>query len=345
MISALLRSSTRQTRRAATRRIACVGALAACTWSLGGCSRDKRPAPGPGASASAALAPPSASTPALPAPVASGLPDAALVSSIVNPNADAAYAGPAGTVRGRVVSVGDPAPEQPEVLRTIPDKCAAGKAAYGRLFREGPGHGLADVLVAVTGYRGYVPAAASAQRLTAKGCFFGTRTLALTYGQRIEVVSGDMEPYVPELLGEHGQPQLVATPGGTAVSALYPTRVGRYQLVDNLKLFMTAEVLVLKYATHAVTDAEGRFAIPNVPAGAVIVSALLPATGATATQSVTVEGGKPTEEIAFELRFDAADYARRGTAQNAGAPASSTSAAGKHPAASGRTAPTPAPSR
>jgi hypothetical protein len=256
-------------------------------------------------------APPSASAPTLPAPVASGLPDAEHVSSVVNPEGVAAYAGPTGTVLGRVLVTGDEAPELPDVIKQIPPGCVAARETYGRLFRVGPERGLADTLVAVTGYKGYVPEREAAQRLEAKGCSFGTRTVVLTYGQRIEVVSKDAEAYVPELLGEPGQPQLVATPGGSGISTLYPTKVGRYVLIDNLRLFMTSEVLVLKYPTHAVTGLDGRFAIPDVPVGPVVVSALHPTVGPTSGRSVVVEAGKPTEEITFEIEFDRAAHAAR----------------------------------
>jgi len=283
-----------------------IGALAPLLST--GCSRSTKPKGDAGPAVASAS--PSGSV-ALPAPVASGLPDPKLVSGVVNPDGVAAYAGPAGTVVGRVVVTGDPAPEQPDVIRRIPPGCAEGRAAYARLFREGPGRELADVLVAVTGYKGYVPERDSVVRLEAKGCSFGPRTLALTYGQRIEVVSKDAESYVPELLGERGQPQLVATPGGRAAASLYPTKIGRFVLIDNLKLFMTAEVLVLKYATHDVTGVDGRFAIPDVPAGPVVVTAFHPALGPTAGRSVVVDGGKPTEELTFELRFDQAEFSAR----------------------------------
>jgi hypothetical protein len=307
-----------------TRRAATGAGLAGSCWSLvalaavalaaSGCRCSDKSGPRPGASASAA---PSASV-ALPAPVASGFPDAPYVSSIVNPDSAPAYAGPSGTVVGRVVVTGDPPLELPDVLKQIPPECSAAKATYGRLFREGPARELADVLVAVTGYKGYVPERDAAQRLEAKGCSFGTRTMALTFGQRIEVVSKDAESYVPELLGERGQPQLVATPGGKAVATLYPTKVGRFALIDNLKLFMTSEVLVLKYATHDVTGLDGRFAIGDVPAGPVVVSAIHPAMGPVPGRPVVVEPGKPTEEIVFEFRFDKAEYEARRA--DAGAP-------------------------
>jgi hypothetical protein len=300
--------------------------------ALLGCSRDK---PQKTASSAAAASAAASTQPKLPAPVASGLPDPAYVSSIVNPDGMAAYDGPTGTVRGRVIIKGDKAPELPAVLAKVPAHCGAGRETYGKLFREGPGRTLADVLVAVTGYKGYVPEQESTVRLEAKDCSFGTKTIAMTLGQRIQVVSKDAEAYVPELLGERGQAQLVAVPGASSGSSLYPTKVGRFMLIDNLKLFMAAEVLVLKYPTHAVTGLDGRFEIPNVPAGPAMVSALLPVTGASAGKPISVEAGKPTEELVFELEFDQAAYTAR---TSASASPSASTRPGVHRDA-GKTAP------
>jgi hypothetical protein len=315
-------------------------------WLVVGCA--KREAPSPAASGSGASPAPSAAPPlesavpyTPPAPVASGLPDAKAVSLAVNPRAEQAYAGPAGTVRGRVIVKGDPAPARPEVLAKIPRTCgAAARDGYGKLFREGPGRALADVLVAVTGFKGYVPERESVQRVVAKDCFYGTRTLALTYGQSIEVASGDQQTYIPELLGEKGQPQLVATPGGGTVAPVYPTHPGRFGLIDNLNLFMTAEVLVLKYSTHAVTGLDGRFEIPGVPVGEVSVNALLPAVGLGGERKVNVEAGKPTDEIVFELTFDKAQLDK---ALDGGAPAASATSAASAPTGSSRKRPASAP--
>jgi len=307
-----------------TRRALALGALSLFVFApLGACARRGK-----------SQAAPSASVSALPAPVASGFPAPELVSEQVNPNAQKAYDGPVGTVRGRVVATGDAPIDQPALLAQIPADCPKAAAPYGKLFREGPNRALADVLVAVTRYGGYVPEAAPAVRVEADGCSWGRRTVALTYGQRLEIVSKDDKSYVPELIGERGQPQIVATPHEAATSSVMPTRPGRFVLVDNLRLFMTAEVLVLKYATHAVTGLDGRFEIPNVPVGKVAVSSYLPQTQASVEKSVVVEAGKATEEIVFELPFDAAAYARALAAHKAAAAGS---------AAPSASAPTPSP--
>jgi hypothetical protein len=321
-------------------RVSALGPLLAGALALG-CSKPKASPPAPSAAAAAPSLKPAAP---LPAPVASGLPDPESVSAVVNPNKEPAYTGPVGTVRGRVVVTGDRSVPLPEALAKIPPQCpSTAREVHGTLFREGPGRALADALVGVTGYQGYVPEREPVQRVEAKGCAYSTRTLALTFGQRIEVASMDRETYVPELLGERGQPQILAMPGSEVVSPLYPTRAGRFVLIDNLKLFMSAEVLVVKFSTHAVTGLDGRFEISGVPAGKVNVNALMPVTGAGAQQSVVVEAGKPTEELVLEIAFDAKAYQ---AARDGGAPTPSSSAAA--PSASvpaGKSKSTPPPAR
>jgi hypothetical protein len=318
------------------RRALLCGALTLFVFGpLSGCARREKTQAAPSASG-------------LPAPVASGFPAPELVSEQVNPSAQKAYAGPVGTVRGRVVATGDAPSDQPTVVAQIPPNCTKAAAPFAKLFREGPNRALADALVTVTRYAGYIPEADPAVRVEADGCFWGTRTIAVTYGQRLEIVSKDANSYVPELLGERGQPQIVATPFGAATSTVLPTQPGRFVLVDNLRLFMTAEVLVLKYPTHAVTGLDGRFEIPNVPVGQVTVSSYLPQTQATAERSVTVEAGKATEELLFELPFDAAAYARaladlksRGAAGANAAGSGSARPAAPSAAPTPRAAPTP----
>ena len=126
----------------------------------------------------------------------------------------------------------------------------------------------------------------------------------LTFGQSLDVRSRDSRPYVPDLIGAALKAQLVALPRGDAIH-LYPEHAGRYELTDSMRLFMLAEVLVVKFPTHAVTGIDGSFVIPRVPVGKVTVSALLPATLAQASKEVEVHAGESVE-VKFELPFDRA---------------------------------------
>jgi hypothetical protein len=284
-------------------------ALCICAaLAVAGC-KDKQ-APEPSKPSSSAAAQPSAFKPA--APVASGLPGAAArVSQAVNPENKPAYSGPTGGVKGIVTMTGDQSPVASEHLARIKDACPEGREIYGHVFREGMMRSLADVLVAVTGYEGYVPEKAPKQVVAARGCAFSTRTLALTFGQTIEVVSKDKETYVPNLLGSHMKAQLLALPGG-AGSVVYPPDAGRYVLTDDIKVFMVADVFVLKYATHDVTGLDGHYEIMGIPAGEVRINALLPATGAVVEKTIRINANEVLD-VPLELSFDAKAYAAAAT--------------------------------
>lgn len=276
----------------------------------------------------------------LPAPVATGLPgDPAKVSQVVNPKEQKAYDGPTATVRGVVKATGDASVDRPELVAKIGPECAQAKPFFAPALREGPGRTLADALVTVTGYDGYVPPAAEKVKVEAEGCTFGTRTIALTFGQKLEITSKDKYSYVPDLIGQKMASQLVATPFGKGSAEIYPAEPGGYLLIDNLRLYSAAELLVLKYATHDVTRLDGRFEIARIPPGKVTVSAFLPATGATSEKQVELKAGQVLD-LEFELPFDAAAYEKKrqealtkAAAQREGAPASTSASAAPAPSA------------
>jgi hypothetical protein len=256
------------------------------------------------------------------APVASGLPNAKeLVSKVVNPNNEPEYVGPTGTVKGVVTTSGDQAPETPQHTAKIKGACPEGRATYSHLFREGMMRSLADVLVAVTGYKGYVPEKEQKVLVAARGCAFSTRTIAMTFGQTLDVVSKDGEAYVPTLLGSRMEAQLLALPGG-GPSTLYPQQPGHYLLSDSIKVFMMADVFVVKYPTHDVTSLDGRFEISGIPVGKARISVMLPATRAVVEQDIEIKADAPLE-LALTLPFDAKAYAR---AASSAAPAGSAAA-------------------
>jgi hypothetical protein len=268
------------------------------------------------------------------APVASGLPGANdRISKAVNPDNKPAYAGPTGIVRGVITATGDVAPVATAHLQQIKGDCPEAREIYGHLFREGMLRSLADVLVAVTGYEGYVPAKEPKQLIAARGCAFSTRTVALTFGQTLEIVSKDREAYVPNLLGSRMKAQLLALPGG-AGSTVYPPEPGHYLLTDDIKLFMMADVFVVKYSTHDVTGLDGKYEIAGIPVGKARISALLPATGAVVERDIEVKADTPLE-LPLALPFDAkAAEAKAAEARRLAALASASAAASAPPAPS-----------
>lgn len=282
--------------------IACAG----CKRDAGDASKD----------APAAAPPASASAPEVKQPsaqeareVAMKLPAEEQVQPIVNPKKLPPYSGPVGGVRGTITISGDSAPDLPEVLAKMDAHCTDSRQTFGKVFREGPGRTLADVLVAVTGYDGYVPIVQTDFVVRAEGCAFHTRTVAITYGQRLVIEGLDNRPYVPEVLGQPLPAQLFVLPTMPRVS-IAPRSPGRFKLVDSMRLFNVSELFVLPYRTVAVTGLNGQFEIQGIPAGQVRIDALLPQTQGVSGRQIEILAGK-TVEINLEISFSSEAWEKR----------------------------------
>ena len=203
-------------------------------------------------------------------------------------------------MEGTIRISGDEAPDQD--LKLSRD-CASAATVYQKLFREGPGRTAADVMVAVTGYDGYVPAKGDAIRVDMRDCTYDRRTVVATFGQRIDVVNRDKSrSYVPFLLGDNAQAHMVAVQGGDPVR-LYPTKIGRYLLSDEMnRPWMQAPVFVLKFSTHAVTGLDGHYRIEGIPVGPVKINAFLPSIDVVAARELKIEAGK-TAVLDMELNY------------------------------------------
>lgn len=269
-----------------------------CFWAalaLVGCKKSEKPAQtdrsAPAASSTAAPAHPAPRTLVVPAEE---------ITKTNNPKGTPPYAGPTGTVSGVVRLTGDAVPELPELKKKMPrGKCLGAPAVHGVLLREGDGRGVADVLVAITGYEGFVVPREMSQTVTVKNCALSTRTVAMTFGQTLEIENLGPEAVTPQLIGSPAKALLVAIPGGKPLS-FTPPKPGRYQLVDRSHDFASADVYVLSYPTAAVTDTAGHFRIDGIPVGKAKLNAFLPQTGQTISQEVNVESG---QELKLELKL------------------------------------------
>jgi hypothetical protein len=228
----------------------------------------------------------------------------AAVGQALNPTGEKPYSGPVGHVSGVVHASGDAAPPEPAILAKIPrGKCDDARAFYGKRFREGPNRELGDVLVAVTGYSGFIPQGEPFKTVVVRGCSFESRTVALTFGQTLHVLNRGGETIIPVLRGAKSAAMMVAVPGGDPVT-LFPDHVGQFELFDRSAEYARADVFVLKYPTTAVTGINGKFTISGIPTGEVTVSALLPATMQTAQQRVTIVSGE-TAKVDFVIPWTA----------------------------------------
>jgi hypothetical protein len=230
------------------------GAIIALTLgaAAGACrSAGRRVEPDGGVKPPWAAAPDASAKPAIryvidAGPIATSIPvPVSKLEETINRDHRPPYAGPVGAVEGTVRVAGDPAPAQNVDAAA---GCGDAVAMYGKLFREGPGRTVADAMVAVTEYDGFVPAKSDVYPVAIRGCAYDRRTLALTYGQRIEVKNYDAkEPYLPDLVGANMPAKLLAIPRGEVVR-LYPTEVGQYLLGESMgKAWMRADVFVVRF--------------------------------------------------------------------------------------------------
>lgn len=239
----------------------------------------------------------------------------------LNPRGLPLYSGPIGSVRGVVTVVGDPPPPTPELASKIPAGCPRALDFERKLFRQGADGTLADVLVTVTEYQGYIKPQAEAVRVEARGCAFDAKVTALVYGQRIDVYNLDPQGYLPRLIGVPAYTLRVAMPGGNPVP-VFPPSPGHFLLVDETREYMRSQVFVLNYPTVDVTGLDGAFEIQGIPAGDVKVTAYSPALSKVSEQRVKIQAGG-TLELKFQLAFSQQEY---DAALRAKAPASGDAA-------------------
>jgi hypothetical protein len=249
-----------------------------------------------------ASAPPALTAPpnALPIPSAD-------VDALVNPSHLPAYEGPTGSVEGTVLVSGPDAPDLPEI---DVKSCPAALDTYGKLFRAGARRAdglrpVADAVVVVTGYSDFfIPAKGDAERVViGANCGYAERTIAMTFGQRLEIANASKIAFAPVLSGAQRAAIMIAPPSlnGDAVK-LYPPRPGHYMLGDEIQPFVREVVLVLRQPLHAITDRAGHYRIDGVPTRQLKVGTQLEAIGAAAQKDLDVRANV-VEQVDFVLTY------------------------------------------
>lgn len=274
------------------KRVASFFAVSLAVFSVG-CKKDTpAPAVNTGDAQATALAP-SVSAAPLPSAPARGSPvPSASIAATVNPENLSPYAGPTGSVEGRITVVGDPAPS----LGIDFKKCPEGEKVYGKAFRDGAplpdgSRPLADALVVITGYTGfYLPERNESKLVTVENCAITPRTIDLTFGQRLEVQnrSGDNKKLFAPAFMNHALPALMIAANGADPVKLWPVEPGYDQLVDKMTYeFMANDVYTLVQPLHTVTKLDGTYRIDNVPVGKLEVH--------TRLRTINRDASKPVE--------------------------------------------------
>lgn len=292
---------------------------------LAGCKDSPKDTPSGSPSASTASSASSAS-----APVEAGSPEPPKspytqdqIRKIVNPGNLPVYQGPTGSVEGTIVVKG----AEPPAVTADFSRCPDAAATYGVKFRMGPpnaelgGHALADAVVAVTGYEGFVPAKSDRVAVSFEGCAYDRRTILMTFGQRLEVLNHAKKQLItPDIDGLPVVALRIAAPNSIAPVNLYPPNPGRFHLIDRGVLkYVDNDIFVLFHPLHAATDLKGSYRIDGIPVGKATVNVAHPSFSGDAAKAVEITANVVTR-VDLVLTFGEKADAGAKDAKDAGKP-------------------------
>jgi len=220
-----------------------------------------------------------------------------VLQKILNPSAATEYTGPTGVVEGTITVKGDP--PAMKTFQTLPKECEPAKAIYAPAYRAGPKAELADALIGVRTWTGYVRPTKDDKVVTIKNCSIESTVIDLSLGQRLMIGNADAMPYMPQT----AQKQIVrrlALKDMTPVPIIH-TSPGAYGLTWLAGALPgsdvpTVTVFVIPNALHTVTALDGKYRITGIPVGKAHISASHLGMD-EAGKDVTIEAGK-------ELKLD-----------------------------------------
>lgn len=235
-----------------------------------------------------------------------------------------------GTIEGTVVLDG-PVPEPKGFnLITFPDPAYCGRISNGRgwrLLRDfvvSPHGGLKDAIVLLEGVEAGKPFETSVPLIEARDCMFQPFMTIVRNGHAVEVVN--MDPVMHDIQGyetsldagarvlfntplvmnhQHHRGDLHAThdhaPGKSLVGPIYLNKGRRtFYMQCGFHAYMESWAMAVNNPYYALTDAEGRFSIDNIPPGTYRLVVWHPQTGPGQTKTVTIQpDGKLVEPLSL----------------------------------------------
>ena len=219
-----------------------------------------------------------------------------VVEAVLNPNHLPAYQGPTGSVEGTVYVTGPAAPD----IRVDATQCPAAMDTYGKLFREGTPASpngprpLADAVLIVVGYSGYYIPEPKPSKLVkiSPACAYPSRSITLTFGQRLEVANQSKLPFAPLIEGDPSPAVMMAAPSeaGDPIR-LYPRRPGHSAMGDLMQPFVHEDLYILRQPLHTTSALDGRYRLDGLPVGKLAVRVQHASVGSEAQAPVEIVAG------------------------------------------------------
>jgi len=213
----------------------------------------------------------------------------------------------AGDVTGTITFKGA-APAERELTPIKDDpNCAAmypGGLPKTKFYVVDANGNLADVIVTIKGVAGAASTGASAAPLVLdqKGCLYVPQIIAVQTGQKLVVKNSD-----PCVHNVHTKPTAnpesnqVQMPGGADLTYTFDKAEPFLKFQCDVHPWMFAWVTVVDHPYFAVSGADGKFTIKNVPAGKYTIEATHRKLG-TQTAEIEVKADGATQSFAFEKK-------------------------------------------
>jgi len=204
-----------------------------------------------------------------------------------------------GTVKGAIRFDGK-APAAVELDRRSDPVCAKTKA-FDEAVVVGKGGALRDVLVRIDG-AGLTGAPTPTQpaHVDQVDCTYRPRVLGVVSGQPIRIRNSDKTLHNIHAYFDGTTEFNLAQPNGAKPIERTVEDTGVLEIRCDVHPWMRSYAVLIDHPYFAVSGADGRFEIPDVPAGSYTLTAWHPTLG-TKTAKITVAKGKTVEQtVAFE---------------------------------------------
>jgi hypothetical protein len=180
----------------------------------------------------------------------------------------------AGSITGEVRFIDEP-PKMP-VVKVSKDQDYCGESLPNETYVIGSEGALKNVVVFIE--TGTSQAAGDPQKeniLNNTGCRYSPRILAMQRGEKLKVKNSDPKLHIPHSYLEDRTVFNLSLPfKGTTIDATSRIKqAGVLKVVCDTHAWMLAYIHVFDHAYFAVSDDQGLFTIPNLPAGTYILKA------------------------------------------------------------------------
>jgi plastocyanin len=231
-------------------------------------------------------------------------PIAALIAVLALLAAPAAFAYEGGAVEGGVtvggtVTFSGEAPGKEAHAIPADEEFCGGKEVLQEEIRVGAAGGLANVVVYLDKIEAGKVATPVTVRLDNAECRYEPHVVAAVVGSQVEVVNSDPVLHNTHARGPVGNSFNVALPNQGQVIPQKMRQPGLMKVGCDVHAWMSAYIAVFSHPYFAVTDADGKFAMDEVPPGAYTLVYWHEELGRqTAEVTVTAEGA--TADLVYE---------------------------------------------